>query len=76
MSGTGGRFGANLDLVLMGSFLTVIALGAVAGGMVALEHRLGARAARLRRAWTWAHLVVFWPVPVLLGVHVFKSYYF
>jgi nitrite reductase (NADH) large subunit len=73
---TGGRLGANLDLFLIVSFLGVIALGAVAGGIVALEHRLGARAVRLRRAWTWAHLLLFWPVPVLLGVHVFKSYYF
>jgi nitrite reductase (NADH) large subunit len=73
---TGGRLGTNVDLFLMSSFLGVIALGAVAGGVVALEHRLGARAVRLRRAWTWAHLIVFWPVPVLLGVHVFKSYYF
>jgi nitrite reductase (NADH) large subunit len=58
------------------AFLAVIALGAVAGGVVALEHRLGARAARLRRGWTWAHLAVLWPVPALLGMHVLKSYYF
>jgi len=73
---TGGRLGANLNLLLMASFLGVIALGAAAGGMVALEHRLGARGARLRRVWTWAHLLVFWPVPVLLAMHVLKSYYF
>jgi nitrite reductase (NADH) large subunit len=73
---TGARLGANLNFALMAAFLAVIALGAVAGGVVALEHRLGARGVRLRRAWTWAHLAVFWPVPVLLGVHVLKSYYF
>ena len=73
---TGGRLGANLDLFLMSAFLGVIALGALAGGVVALEHRLGARAVRLRRTWAWAHLLVFWPVPLLLGIHVFKSYYF
>jgi nitrite reductase (NADH) large subunit len=73
---TGGRLGANLDFLLVATFLGVIALGALAGGLISLEHRLGARGARLRRAWTWAHLLVFWPVPVLLGVHVFKSYYF
>ncbi|MEW6691147.1 MAG: NAD(P)/FAD-dependent oxidoreductase, partial [Pseudomonadota bacterium] len=74
---TGGRFGANLNLVLLASFLGVIVLGAVAGGVVALEHRLdAARGARLRRAWTWAHLLVFWPVPALLAAHVLKTYYF
>lgn len=73
---TGGRLGANLNLALMATFLGVIALGSVAGGVVALEHRLGARGARLRRGWTWAHLLLSWPVPVLLGMHVFKTYYF
>jgi nitrite reductase (NADH) large subunit len=73
---TGGRLGANLNLALTVSFLGVVVLGAVAGGIVALEHRLGARAPRLRRTWTWAHLLLFWPVPVLLGFHVLKSYYF
>lgn len=73
---TGGRLGSNLNLALMAAFLGVMALGVVAGGVVALEHRLGARGARLRRAWTWAHLLLFWPVPVLLGMHVLKSYYF
>ena len=73
---TGARLGANLNFLLMAVFLAVIGLGAVAGGVVALEHRLGPRGPRLRRSWTWAHLVLFWPVPVLLGMHVFKSYYF
>jgi nitrite reductase (NADH) large subunit len=73
---TGGRLGANLNLLLMLVFLAVVGLGAAAGGVVALEHRLGARGMRLRRAWTRAHLLVFWPVPVLLGMHVVKSYYF
>jgi len=73
---TGGRLGSNLNFALMATFLGVIALGSVTGGVVAFEHRLGARGARLRRAWTWAHLLLFWPVPVLLGMHVFKTYYF
>jgi nitrite reductase (NADH) large subunit len=44
--------------------------------VAALEHRLGARAVPLRRAWNWTHLLAAWPLPVLLGVHVLKSYYF
>jgi nitrite reductase (NADH) large subunit len=73
---TGGRFGANLNLMLMTSFLGVISLGAVAGGVAALEHRMGPRGALLRRSWTRAHLLLFWPVPMLLGLHIFKTYYF
>ena len=73
---TGGRLGSNLNFMLMAAFLGVVAVGAVAGGVVALEHRLGAAAARLRRSWLWTHILFAWPIPVLLGFHVFKTYYF
>ena len=73
---TGGRLGSNLNLLLMAAFLGVVALGAVAGGVIALEHRLGEGAARLRRNWLWTHILVAWPIPVLLGFHVLKTYYF
>jgi nitrite reductase (NADH) large subunit len=73
---TGGRLGSNLNFMLMATFLGVVALGAVAGGVIALEHRLGAGALRLRRTWLWSHILIAWPIPVLLVFHVLKSYYF
>lgn len=73
---TGGRLGSNLNFTLMATFLGVVALGAAAGGVIALEHRLGAGAARLRRTWLWTHILITWPIPVLLGFHVLKTYYF
>lgn len=73
---TGGRLGSNLNFTLMASFLAVIVLGAAAGAAIALEHRIGAGAARLRRTWLWTHILIAWPIPVLLTLHVFKSYYF
>lgn len=73
---TGGRLGANLNFILAAMFLGLICAGSIAGGVVALEHRLGPRGGRLRRAWTWAHLLFSWPVPALLGMHVLKTYYF
>jgi nitrite reductase (NADH) large subunit len=73
---TGGRLGANLNFILIASFLAVIVLGAAAGGVIALEHRLGAGAARLRRSWVWTHILIGWPIPVLLAFHVLKTYYF
>lgn len=73
---TGGRLGANLNFLLIALFLGVVAAGAAAGGIVALEHRLGTGASRLRRAWQWTHILLFWPIPVLLTLHVFKTYYF
>lgn len=73
---TGGRLGDNLNFLLMSLFLGTVLIGAAAGGLVALEHRIGNRAAGLRRSWTWAHILFTWPIPVLLVFHVLKSYYF
>ncbi len=73
---TGGRMGANLDFLLAAFFLGMVVVGAASGAVIALEHRLGAGAARLRRTALWMHILLFWPVPVLLASHVFKTYYF
>lgn len=70
---TGGRVGSNLNLLLLSAFAGLMVLGAVTALVMASEHRLGAHA---RARWYWLHLLLFWPVPVLLGVHVLKSYYF
>jgi nitrite reductase (NADH) large subunit len=73
---TGGRLGANLDFMLMAFFLGMVIVGAASGAVIALEHRLGGGAARMRRMALWMHILLFWPVPVLLASHVFKTYYF
>lgn len=70
---TGGRVGSNLNLLLSSAFAGLVVLGGVTSLVMAAEHRLGAHA---RARWYWLHLLLFWPVPVLLGVHVFKTYYF
>jgi len=73
---TGGRLGSNLNFALNAVFLGVVGVGAIAGTMIALEHRIGPAATRLRRSWTWSHILFFWPLPMLLILHVFKTYYF
>jgi nitrite reductase (NADH) large subunit len=40
------------------------------------HRRAPAQARRVRSALTWMHILLFWPVPVLLGFHVFKTYYY
>jgi nitrite reductase (NADH) large subunit len=70
---TGGRVGSNLNLLLLSAFVGLIGLGGVTALVMAAEHRVGAR---VRARWHWLHLLLFWPVPALLGVHVLKSYYF
>jgi len=74
---TGFRLGSNLNLALMVTFVGLALVGAVLGAGIALEHRLRpALARRLRAAGLWGHLLVAWPLPALLGVHILKTYYF
>jgi nitrite reductase (NADH) large subunit len=74
---TGFRLGDQLNLLLMLNFLVLVIAGANASTVVATEHRMSpALAKKQRRQWTWLHIMLFWPVPVLLGAHVVKSYYF
>jgi len=74
---TGGRLGHRLDLALSGLFSGLVVAGAAAAALIAFEHRLSAAsAARIRGNLLRAHLLLFWGVPVLLGFHVVKAYYF
>ena len=74
---TGMRSGHGLNFALMSSFMAMLLLGSLASLVIAFEHRIGgALALRLRRQSALLHILLFWPVPILLGWHVFKSYWF
>lgn len=76
---TGFRLGANFNGWLMATFLTLALAGAATGGMVALEHRLfgsADAAARARSLAFWVHLLAFWPLPLLLAVHIATVYFY
>lgn len=74
---TGLSLGANLNFFLMVCFVGLALLGGVAGVVTAYESgRASLALGRLRRCSTWAHILLFWPLPVLLGVHILKSYWF
>ena len=74
---TGGRLGSNLNMMLMSVFLALSVAGSLAGGVIALEHRLSpGNGRRLRASWTWTHILLAWPIPALLIFHVLKTYYF
>jgi nitrite reductase (NADH) large subunit len=77
VSHTGFRLGHNFNFVLMTNFLALALVGALTGGVTALERRLSGRAAkRLRSFWTGAHVAMAWPLPALVFVHVLMAYYF
>jgi nitrite reductase (NADH) large subunit len=74
---SGGRLGSQLNALLAASYTGLLAVGALAAVVIGREHQLqSANARRLRSAFLWTHILLFWPVPVLLGFHVFKTYYF
>jgi nitrite reductase (NADH) large subunit len=74
---TGGRLGSQLNALLATGYTGLLAAGALAAVVIGREHRLQpAHARRLRSAFLWTHILLFWPIPVLLGFHVFKTYYF
>jgi nitrite reductase (NADH) large subunit len=74
---TGARLGNNLNFALMISFGTLNVLGGLAGGLTAIEQRLGGRAGRrFRAALVTAHVLAIWPLPTLVAFHVLSVYYF
>jgi nitrite reductase (NADH) large subunit len=76
-SHTGFRVGSGLNFVLTVVFLSAMVVGAAAGAVFALSDRLSALAARDRRLRvSWAHIVVLWPLPILVALHVLMVYYY
>jgi nitrite reductase (NADH) large subunit len=74
---TGFRAGENLNGWLMMLFSSLMLVGGIYGVFMAFQHMLdGALAQKIKSYFNWVHLLLFWPVPVLLSFHVFKVYYF
>ena len=72
---TGFHFGANLNFWLMAVFVLLNLLGAVVGIVAALESKgTWPLARRLRPILTWSHIILFWPLPVLITFHVMSVY--
>jgi nitrite reductase (NADH) large subunit len=74
---SGFNLGANLNRWLALNFIAVIVLGAFTGIAVAIAHHLSAvNARRSRSIARWLHIIVSWPLPVLLALHITSVYYF
>lgn len=74
---TGLRLGRGFERILAIDFLAVCLLGGIAGIVTAISHRWDGLTARDRRnAATRVHLAAFWPLPVLIAVHVYQVYYY
>lgn len=74
---TGLRLGHNLNLYLMLSFVGLLLVGGVASAVIGLQHVLPRGIAnRSRELSLWMHILLLWPLPVLLGFHILKTYWF
>lgn len=74
---TGFRLGHGLNLWLMTAFTGLLLAGGIVTLGISQEHKLSTTSARkLRKTGFWLHLLLFWPVPALLGFHILKTYYF
>jgi nitrite reductase (NADH) large subunit len=74
---TGARLGSHLNLGLAACIFALIVTGAAASLIIGGKHGMDGKFARkIRAQWTWAHIVLFWPVPLLLTFHVVKGYYY
>ncbi len=71
---SGFNLGANLNLALMISFLSLLLIGGAAGLITAIDHHLGGSGTVSRQVLIWLHIIAFWPLPLLLTFHVISSY--
>lgn len=74
---TGFDLGSNINSLLMTNFLLLAGLGAATTLVLTLANRLSIMTNnQLRKYTTWGHIVVFWPLPALLLLHVLSVYFF
>ncbi len=74
---TGGRLGNRLDFVFSLSALLALLSGTVIAAVLARQHDLAPRVVRsAQRATLWTHILSLWVLPVLLGYHILRTYYF
>jgi nitrite reductase (NADH) large subunit len=73
---TGLRLGNNFNFLLLVSFLLLTKLGSVASAVTAVESRPTRTSRRWKQWSTRTHIVLAWPLPVLLGFHILSVYYF
>jgi nitrite reductase (NADH) large subunit len=74
---TGGRLGANLDRVMTLMAVAAVLSGAVIALVVGRQQTLTpGLVRRVQRSATWIHILALWGLPVLLGAHILKAYYF
>lgn len=74
---SGYRLGEGVNFYLASSFIAILIAGGASSILVAIEDKIDFSLARkLKRNIVWLHILAFWPLPALLAVHIFKTYYY
>lgn len=74
---TGLRLGNHLNAHLTILFVALLLLGVMAAFLLSMQHKLDVVLAKqLKEKLVWLHILLFWPVPAFLSLHIFKVYYF
>lgn len=74
---TGLQFGERLNAWLLTNYLALAVFGVAAGIAASYASTyLSRNTRRIQRLTNWTHLLLAWPLPVLLGFHVLTVYYF
>ena len=74
---TGFRMGHGLNFYLMSLFVALSVLGVFTAVTLSYAHQIKpATASTLRKHTTRWHIYLAWPIPVLLGWHILKGYWY
>ncbi len=74
---SGFHLGDNLNQLLMVNFMAVLLVGAITSGVIGMGHKLSLTTATTSRKYVqWLHIIISWPLPALLAVHILSVYYF
>lgn len=74
---TGFDLGSNINSLLMTNFIALALLGAATTFVLSMANRLPiVTNNQIRKYTTWGHIVLFWPLPALLILHILSVYFF
>jgi nitrite reductase (NADH) large subunit len=74
---TGLQASTNNNLLLLICFLGILTLGALTALSICLENIVPHTVMNyLRKYQLYLHIVMAWPLPILLGMHILSVYYF
>ena len=74
---TGFDLGSNINRWLVSSFILLALLGGLTTLVLSFSNCLPVRTTnQLRKVFSWGHLIVVWPIPAFLTLHIVSVYFF